>query len=641
MAGGILQIVSSGLADVFLTSNPQITFFKIVFLKHTNFSIDTIEEFFDGDANFGENIVCTLSKTGDLIHRMYLKIDLPEVLIPILSTSELHPNNKINLLNILKEQLNNFTDTFNKFKLYIKNTFILWRNLYKELKSPAGNYDTINSIIARFKKSDNWIEYIKYNSIFTNVQDKLTSKIINFDLVSVYENTIKEPYKTSMYSANKNAEFKQVLNKYILLFREQSSLYNKQLFDEIKNIQKNIEIEDIHNYRFSWIPRIGLGIIDYINISIGGQVIDRLNADILNIWYELTLNNNLKDTFNKMIGDVPELIEYNANKKTNYSLYIPLPFWFSKYAETALPALSLKYHDIQINLRLKELNKCCNFEYTTDNINLQDIIRLANVSLYVDYIFIEQDDRIKYGTRDIEYLIEQHQIINVVDINTQKFNQNISFTNPVKEIFWVLQEMNPLQDWHKYGFNKTYQILTIQSENNLARLVIQNFGITQILQNDEIIITHTHKYNGKYKVLNVNDNGILINYKFKGNDSGIIEVINDENTISSASIVFNGIDRISPRDASYYNLVIPYRHHTNIPSMGIYNMTFSLHPEKWQPSGSCNMSILSSNDIFIDINPLLFKRIISKNDKLILKIFGRNMNILKISRGMATIEFGI
>ena len=76
MGGGLMQLVAYGSQDIYLTGNPQITFFKIVYRRHTNFSMEYIEEKFDGDIGFGNSFSCTLSKIGDLVNSMYIKIDI-------------------------------------------------------------------------------------------------------------------------------------------------------------------------------------------------------------------------------------------------------------------------------------------------------------------------------------------------------------------------------------------------------------------------------------------------------------------------------------------------------------------------------------------------------------------------------------
>ena len=81
MAGGLIQIASYGIHDIFLIGNPQITFFKIVYRRHTNFSMEYLEEQLNGYQNFGSQMSCNISKSGDLLHKMYLKINIPQITI--------------------------------------------------------------------------------------------------------------------------------------------------------------------------------------------------------------------------------------------------------------------------------------------------------------------------------------------------------------------------------------------------------------------------------------------------------------------------------------------------------------------------------------------------------------------------------
>ena len=73
MGGGLMQLVAYGAQDIYLTGNPQITFFKVVYRRHTNFSMECIEQTFNGTANFGRDLSATISRNGDLVHRMYLE----------------------------------------------------------------------------------------------------------------------------------------------------------------------------------------------------------------------------------------------------------------------------------------------------------------------------------------------------------------------------------------------------------------------------------------------------------------------------------------------------------------------------------------------------------------------------------------
>jgi hypothetical protein len=77
MAGGLMQLVAIGAQDAFLSGNPQITFFKVVYRRHTNFAIEAIEQTFNGTVDFGRKVSATISRNGDLIHKMYLQVQLP------------------------------------------------------------------------------------------------------------------------------------------------------------------------------------------------------------------------------------------------------------------------------------------------------------------------------------------------------------------------------------------------------------------------------------------------------------------------------------------------------------------------------------------------------------------------------------
>ena len=79
MAGGLMQLVAYGAQDVFLTGTPEITFWKVSYRRHTNFAMESIEQTFSGQADFGRRVTCTISRNGDLAYRTYLQVTLPEI----------------------------------------------------------------------------------------------------------------------------------------------------------------------------------------------------------------------------------------------------------------------------------------------------------------------------------------------------------------------------------------------------------------------------------------------------------------------------------------------------------------------------------------------------------------------------------
>ena len=79
MGGGLLQLVAYGAQDVYLTGNPQITFFKVVYRRHTNFAMEAIQQTFSGNPNYGNTVYCQISRNGDLIHRTYLEVGIKKL----------------------------------------------------------------------------------------------------------------------------------------------------------------------------------------------------------------------------------------------------------------------------------------------------------------------------------------------------------------------------------------------------------------------------------------------------------------------------------------------------------------------------------------------------------------------------------
>ena len=71
-----MLLVAYGAQDIYLTGNPQVTYFKVVYRRHTNFSMESIAQTFDGRAGFGKKVSCTIGRNGDLITRMYVEIEL-------------------------------------------------------------------------------------------------------------------------------------------------------------------------------------------------------------------------------------------------------------------------------------------------------------------------------------------------------------------------------------------------------------------------------------------------------------------------------------------------------------------------------------------------------------------------------------
>ena len=95
MGGGLMELVAKGSQDIYLTGKPQITFFKTIYKRHTNFSIESIEQTFKGDVDFGLKSTIVLSRAGDLVSDIILEINIPRIESTDLSSTNINWINSI------------------------------------------------------------------------------------------------------------------------------------------------------------------------------------------------------------------------------------------------------------------------------------------------------------------------------------------------------------------------------------------------------------------------------------------------------------------------------------------------------------------------------------------------------------------
>ena len=191
--------------------------------------------------------------------------------------------------------------------------------------------------------------------------------------------------------------------------------------------------------------------------------------------------------------------------------------------------------------------------------------------MWVDYIHLDMEERRKFASNSHEYLIEQLQF----DGNDFISRTNNSFTK-------------------KLHFNHPVK---------------------------ELYWIHTVN---DYLQTNINTGNQMLNYSLPTS----IE------TFSEAVLQLNGLDRFEKRPADYFRLVQNYQYHSRYSNKFIYTYSFSLHPEKQQPSGTCNMSKFTNIILFLDYSLINH----SQND-MVLKVYAINYNILRINSGMGGLAF--
>lgn len=468
-SGSLLQLSAHGVQDIYLIGNPQFSFFKSVYRRHTNFVMESILGTLDGTTDFGNRLVCKLPRSGDLVNGVVLEIDLPE-------------------------------------------------------------------LVGSGADDDNSIRYIS---------------------------------------------------------------------------------------------NVGHAIIDYVELHIGGQLIDKQYGEWMHIWNELSQTDPKKRALHSMVK--------TDSRNGPTTLIIPLEFWFCRHIGSALPLIALQYHDVEIVIQLRPLSQLYNFgpiryynlsdggsvatpyEYIRskglvfspsvagktlvypggsqtityvdpDTISVPIALTTAQLDrvyidpeytlvgkpkfrgmrIFMDYIFLDTYERKQFAQAQHRYLIEQLQFSGDQGITASQsaFRLPLNFNLPVKELFWL-----------------------IQTDENLTRNNLMDFRNTP----DEY-----------YQL--------------------------PSDVLDNLTIQFNGIDRFQSRRGEYFRLLHQYQHHTNpVPDLYIYTYSFAINPEELQPSGSANFSKIDNVDLIVNlVNGHLDSRI---------RVYGINYNVLRIMNGMGGVAF--
>jgi hypothetical protein len=469
--GGLIQLVAQGPQDTYLTANPQVTYFRDIYRKHTNFALESIEQSFNGLVDFGKRVQCVIARDGDLVSRLYLQATLPS----------------INVGEILGQ--------------------------------------------------------------------------------------------TGVTDANAST--------------------------------------------FQWVDHIGHALINYVELEIGGQIIDKQYGEWMYIWNELTLTSSKRGALDVMVGSDIRLCSNSLNATSNLcnttsqydalitpglnacspsyrgannplrftklvsclpevTLYVPLEFWFCRHQGLALPLIALQYHEVKINLQMTNLNLLCNIVSPTGKAGLifdhVSTTGLIEASFWADYIFLDTEERRRFAKGKHEYLIEQLQFTGAESVTGTVNNIKLSFNHPVKELVWVTQ----LDKW---------------------------------------IDCHYGSSGGMNQPFNFTDD-------------------TSENPTVTARLQLNGQDRFDARYGTYFNFVQPYQHHTNTPAVGINVYSFALKPEEQQPSGTCNFSRITTSTLNVTLTPNTFVDFTTYATLTAkVRIYAVNYNVFSIVSGMGGLVY--
>lgn len=246
---------------------------------------------------------------------------------------------------------------------------------------------------------------------------------------------------------------------------------------------------------FAWVRHIGHAIVDETELEIGGSQIDKQYGDWLHIWQELTSSVDHGYGLSKMLGDVPELtsistlswdVPENTLLKPSHTLYIPLQFYFCRNNGLALPLIALQYHQVRIYVKFRPAEQLYiaseAFKSGAENFELDD------ASIYVNYVYLDTEERRRFAQVSHEYLIEQLQFTGEESIgssNSAKYKLN--FNHPVKALYWVTKLGN-----YQGGRFMTYDHCDWEfARQNAAKLLLlAQFDLDEFGYFNEVAVDH-------------------------------------------------------------------------------------------------------------------------------------------------------
>jgi hypothetical protein len=395
---------------------------------------------------------------------------------------------------------------------------------------------------------------------------------------------------------------------------------------------------------FRWVNCVGQMLIKNVEVEIGGQRIDKHYGEWLNIWSELSTEPGHQAGYQRMIGNVAGLTGCALPYTDSSTLYIPLQFWFCRNPGLALPLIALQYHEVKINLEFRDKKDlyvvCPGFDTVSSECSSTDctdksvcVPSLESASLYVDYIYLDTDERRRFAQVSHEYLIEQLQFTGDETINSQSNRLRLNFNHPCKELIWVVRPNCNVTEGKNQWTNYSDQVVSDGScvpycnANVGMGFQATPFGWTNATGNDPCNQCDTGNevapVPGGCQLDSEDTSEVLY---------GNMPLCGGKNPVKSAKLQLNGHDRFSERAGSYFNLVQPYQHHTNCPSTGINVYSFALKPEEHQPSGTCNMSRIDNATLHLQVTE-------KAAEGSTAKVFATNYNVLRIMSGMGGLAY--
>lgn len=254
-----------------------------------------------------------------------------------------------------------------------------------------------------------------------------------------------------------------------------------------------------------WTNSVGHAIIDKVEIQVAGQTIDTKYGLFMEIWDELTRQNNLDSSADKMVGKfrhIP-LLQANAEIDTHYT--VPLPFWFCNSLVSALPLVALYFQEVTLKVTLRDFEDCIIY----DGLTPPDRVEMYNVHILAENIYLEERERLILRHSKQVQIISQTQYSLPRSVAISGYEHiTLPFNHPVYEVIFVLRETESdnNNDWFNFSVRNPVvntQVVELLESANLITDGIDRY--TEPLESNVLNTLNCRRYH-----TNVTDKHIYI-----------------------------------------------------------------------------------------------------------------------------------
>jgi len=374
--------------------------------------------------------------------------------------------------------------------------------------------------------------------------------------------------------------------------------------DLLKTLSVKMTLPKLGSSRV-YIESVAHALIEHVDLLIGGEIVQRLTSDYLQIYSEHNVTQTKQKALEQLIGKYPLrtsdrrvgevitggiegnsgiVIHNTLGLTTDESFFVDLPFYFYRHPQLALPLCAINKQEIEIEFKLRDVQDVV-INGDGSYITLNETFNLKKFQLCTEVVFLDCTERIKIENTPVEYLITQNQedVFDVgVGVDEGKFN--LDFTNPVKELYFVIQ---------RQGSNVNAADKTLQGNF----VTIFDYDNTSNVQDGKFILYE----NLDYLTLTLDDQDII--------------------TQDTGNVIF-------------LKAVQGAIHHSKTQLIRrFYSYSFALQPEEWYPTGHVNFSLIKEQILNLSLTACPdFSRQI--------RVYAINYNILRVSEGTARTLFG-